>query len=68
MNITRRIRNIVLLTVIILLLSISGCDDVGIYATIAVSEKIAEGLLPEGIRPSKVLHVDSLINQLNGYI
>ena len=44
------------LAVLIVLVSI-GCTGVGIFAVVAVSEKIDEGLLPEGISGRPVVHI-----------
>ena len=57
MNITTVGRLSIILFSAILLLFASGCDDIGVFAQIAVSEKISEGLLPEGASPSKTFNI-----------
>lgn len=67
MKSTRLTSAFYLLISILILLASSGCDEIGVFATIAVSDVIEEGLLPEGTSPSKVVHVDDAANNLDDY-
>ena len=48
-------------------LTFAGCDGVGLFATIAVSEKIEEGSLPEGLSASGVVNAPVGANSLDDY-
>jgi len=54
MNLPRTFRRLLLVAVTAVLLIGAGCDGYGIFANIAISEKIIDGSLPEGTSPSAV--------------
>ncbi|PIE04950.1 MAG: hypothetical protein CSA76_01520 [Spirochaetales bacterium] len=57
MKTTQHLKRLYLLSVTAFLLILAGCTGLGIYAQIAVSEKIISGYLPQGISPGKVCHI-----------
>jgi len=57
MNVKQVFNKIVITTALFLLVFSIGCTGAGIFAVVAVSEKIDLGLLPEGISGRPVVHI-----------